>query len=251
MKLGILACDHVRPALQPRFGDYVDMFKAPLQRHIPNLQLVTYRLCDGNFPDRVTDCDAYISTGSRQSVYSDIDWVRQFSALVVELATNNLPFVGICFGHQMLAQALGGRVERATVGWGVGISTARILQATSWMATDPSTATPDYRLIISHQDQITSLPDATTVLAGNDFCPFGMIQVGQNMLGIQGHPEFSKDYSRELMMIRRDKLGLKKFQNGIQSLNLELDADRIFSWISYFLLSHCEERFNTHSSIGL
>jgi len=239
MKLGILACDHVRPHLQPRFGDYADMFIPPLKRYIADLKLVVYPLCDGEFPKHANECDAYISTGSRQSVYSDIAWVQQFSALVSELAIRQIPFVGICFGHQMLAQALGGKVEKAAVGWGVGISIVRIIQTQPWMTAASAENRQQYGLIISHKDQITSPPVNTSVLAGNDFCPYSMIQVGEQMLGIQGHPEFSKDYSRELMIIRQQLLGPDTFQNGIQSLDYELNADLIFAWISRFLRDRC------------
>jgi len=249
MKLGILACDHVLPHLQPRFGDYADMFKAPLKHHIPNLVLATYSLCDGVFPKHEAECDAYLSTGSRQSVYNDTGWVKQFSDLVSKLALQKIPFVGICFGHQMLAQALGGTVERAGVGWGVGISTAQIKQPKSWMTNDSSSLAPEYKLIISHQDQITTLPEHTQVLAANDFCPYSMIQVGEHLLGIQGHPEFSKDYSRELMLIRKEILGPEIFTTGIQSLGLELNADLVFAWIGRFLLQHCQERSHANASI--
>ncbi len=240
MKLGILACDHVRPALLPQFGDYIDMFEKPLRRHIPNLELVTYRLCDDEFPAQVTDCDAYISTGSRQSVYSDIDWVKKFSALVTVLAEKEIPFVGICFGHQMMAHALGGKVEKARVGWGVGISSVQIKQSPSWMTIDHTTPSPEYHLIVSHQDQVTVLPENATVLASNDFCPYSMIQIGQSLLGIQGHPEFNKEYSRTLMMIRKDKLGPKTLQNGLESLDLKLDSDLVFAWIGRFL-QNCQK----------
>jgi len=235
MKLGILVCDHVRPHLQTRFRDYVDMFATPLQRHMPNTELVIYPLCDGHFPDRIGDCDAYISTGSRQSVYADIDWIQRFAALVRELATTNLPFVGICFGHQMLAHALGGTVEKASVGWGVGISTARLQQVQPWMQNGDTPPPPDYRLLISHQDQVCALPSNTITLAGNEFCPYSMIQVGSTLLGIQGHPEFTKEYSRELMQLRKQKLGQEIFENGLQSLQLTLDTDQVFAWISRFL----------------
>src|SRR5258705_284577 len=81
-----------------------------------------------------------------------------------------------------LAHSIGGRTEKAAVGWGVGAIDTQL------------DATPgDSLLLYMHQDQVVALPDGAVVLGRADHCPNAVLQVG-SMLGMQAHPEFSVDY---------------------------------------------------------
>lgn len=94
---------------------------------------------------------------------------------------------------------------------------------------------PAYRLLVSHQDQVTTLPDNAEHLAGSEFCPYGMYQIGNNILAIQGHPEFSKDYAETLMQYRRNRLGEPTFRQGIISLKKTTDELTIAQWMIQFI----------------
>ncbi len=110
--------------------------------------------------------------------------------------------VGICFGHQLLARALGARVEKAAAGWGVGPHDYEVLERPAWMADAPETI----RLNAMHQDQVLSLPEGAKVVARSEFCPFAVLAYDDRAMSIQAHPEFDNAYERALITMRRGKL---------------------------------------------
>ena len=118
-----------------------------------------------------------------------------------------------CFGHQLIAQALGGAVGRAAAGWGVGVHTWKVVRDESWMRP----AKREFRLLASHQDQVKTLPSGARLLASSKFCPHAAFAVGEHMLAVQGHPEFTKAYAEFLMHKRRPLLGAA-FEPGLRSL---------------------------------
>lgn len=232
MRLGILQCDSVRHELQPEFGDYPDMFRRLLSSADPDLTFRVYDLTSGEFPDTLDECDAWLFTGSKWGVNDDEDWIRRAEVLAAHLHEERRPTIGICFGHQLIARALGGRTEKATAaGWGVGVHTARILSRPGWMAP----AADDLSLLVSHQDQVTELPAGATLLAAHPFCPHDMYQVGEHILTFQGHPEFRKGYSQATMDRRREQLGEETYRRGVESLELATDEAVAAEWIVRFL----------------
>ena len=112
MKLGLLQCDVVMPEFLPIDGDFSDMIEKLLWKHREDFELVVYRVNDQELPGSVNDCDAYVGGGSRNSVFQEEEWIQQFQHFVSELNAHHKKFLGICFSHQMIAQALGGQVER-------------------------------------------------------------------------------------------------------------------------------------------
>ncbi|WP_394210259.1 GMP synthase [Enterovibrio calviensis] len=231
MQVGILLCDDVKAELQPVHNNYPDMFAAILLRADPSLSLQFYRVIDGNYPKNIDDCDGYIISGSRYSVYDDLPWIKTFEAFVRTLFTQGKPTVGICFGHQMMARALGGEVARSERGWGVGIATSQLNTKQDWIDSDGN----DFSLVVSHQDQVVTLPDKGKNLAGSEFCPIGMFTVDNHFLAIQGHPEFSRAYSFDLMEARRDRIPEAVIDNGQASLTQTSDSDNVTRWLLNFL----------------
>ena len=236
MKIGILECDEPLPHLRREFGTFSQMIAEPFASVRAGWAFPVYNLLRNQFPRELGDCDGYITTGSRYSVYDDLPWIRELETLTREADAREWPFFGICFGHQMIANALGGRVARSEKGWGVGVSVvdvqserARSLGLASWP--DPT------RLVVSHQDQVLDLPDETEVLGGNPFCPNSMILRRRTMLGIQGHPEYLKAYSDALMRERRERIGEPVFSRGQSSLKIPTDADAVFEAIARFFES--------------
>ncbi|WP_207061650.1 GMP synthase [Motiliproteus sp. SC1-56] len=230
MKIGILQCDDVLEALQPEFGNYPAMFEQMLGEFAPGWQFVTYRVIDGLLPRSVDECDGYITTGSRHGINDGAPWIDQLQRFVAELAQAEKKYVGICFGHQLLAKALGGEVGRSARGWGVGVSFTRINIEKPWM----KPFQPGLDLVVSHQDQIEVLPEGAEVLASSAFCPYYMVQYNRHLMTIQGHPEFSKAYSSALMDYRKDRIPAERIREGKASLSAEVDDRLTMQWIINF-----------------
>ena len=233
MRIGILQCDRVRDALRDQgFEDYPEVFEKRFREVDPELEFLVYRCLDGELPHDPRACDAYISTGSRFSVLDSDEWIRALEKFVLGLLTEGIPYVGICFGHQLLAQAMGGTVVQADIGWGVGVSENRIGGDYWWMGDERLN---DVNLIVSHQDQVSGIPDGMRVIGGSDFCPNYFCVVDDRALTIQGHPEFSRDYSRALMELRRGVIPDQVIEAGIASLDKRVDDHAVFRWMLRFL----------------
>jgi len=231
MKIGILKTDAVRPEWVPRFGEYPDMFMALLQEADPALEFRVYDVEQGQFPAEIDEVDAYLITGSKSSVYDDKPWIGRLMAFVRELDRRRKKLVGICFGHQLVAHALGGRTEKSNKGWGVGLQTYHFTDLPAWH----NGGDPDFSVLASHQDQVLVPAPGTRTLAASDFCEFAVCQIGEHILTFQGHPEFVTGYSRELLEFRRELLGEESYAAGVASLAQPPQSERVARWIVAFL----------------
>ncbi|MCE7069555.1 amidotransferase [Dyadobacter sp. CY327] len=230
VKVGLLECDHVREELRHIAGDYRDMFPALFSNVAPEWELHFYDVCNGHFPVSVEECDIYICTGSKSSVYDQEDWITRLKNFVVDIYQSQKTFIGVCFGHQMLGEALGGKVEKSPVGWCVGVHRFQLTARESWM----HPFTDAFNLLMMCQDQVVQLPPDATLMAETPDCPHAMFRVGERMLGIQAHPEFSKKYDQALMELRVERIGEKKVELGIASLELPTQEIMFAHWIKNF-----------------
>ena len=231
VKLGILKTDAVRPEWVSRFGEYPDMFMELLSRADPDLEFAVFDVEEGRYPEDIDEVDAYLVTGSKSSVYDDKPWIADLIEFVRELHRRRKKLVGICFGHQLVAQALGGRVEKSTNGWGVGLHTHRFNSAPPWH----DQGERDLDILVSHQDQVIDVAEGARVLAGSEFCENAVCQVGDHILTFQGHPEFLPEYSREVMTFRREIIGEQAYREGMASLQGTHEGARVAAWILNFL----------------
>lgn len=225
MKLGLLQCDHTLDSVRQIAGDYDAMFA----RWLP-AEWKVYDIPQGEQPQDLNECDAYLSSGSKASVYDDEPWIHQFAELTRRLYASGKPYVGVCFGHQMMGHALGGRVAKSPSGWGIGVHAFHVQVAKPWM----QPAASEFSLLMSCQDQVLDLPPGAEVLAGNTHCPVGMFQLG-NMLGIQGHPEFTPPYAEALLNLRRERIGAERVDRAIATLTQPLHSPLLAQWARQFL----------------
>jgi len=230
MKLGILQCDSVLEEYQSKFGNYPQMFVDLFQKIDPTIETQIYHVEIGEYPDSINECDAYITTGSKASVYEELAWLDEFKKFIRTLFAQKIKLAGICFGHQLIADTLGGKTEKSNKGWGVGVSVNRIIEKKTWMQPPLDTL----NIVVSHQDQVMQLPDNAHLLASSHFCPNYMYQIEDSIISIQGHPEFSKDYSSTLMKHRAIKLGGKTLEDGLNSLDLETHEIIFAKWLLNF-----------------
>ncbi len=176
MKLGILQAGHSADELRDVLGDYADLFKSMLGDF--GFEFAVYDVVDNHFPSSPNDADAWLITGSKHGAYEDHKWIPPLEDLIREIDQQKLPLVGICFGHQIIAQALGGKVEKFSGGWAVG-------------HTEYTFKGQPVSLNAWHQDQVVQLPQGAKVLGSNAHCQNAMISYGDHIFTVQAHPEFS------------------------------------------------------------
>lgn len=189
MKIGILLTGHAPDELRADFGDYDLFFARLLGRQY--FEYVTYAVVDGVFPSGVDAADAWLITGSKHSVNDPYDWVSRLEELLRLIYASDRPMVGICFGHQMIAKALGGKVEQSANGWIAG--------PTTYSRSDLGTT---QTLFAWHQDQVTVAPPAATLVSDSEGCRFAMFRYGNRALSYQAHPEFTADFVKGLVTYR-------------------------------------------------
>lgn len=229
IRIGILKTGRPpRPAIE-RFGTYPDMFMALLGRDGFNWR--TYDVDGGELPAAPQDCDGYIVTGSAAGVYETDPWIERLLDFL-RAAKGQARLVGVCFGHQAMAQAFGGEVIKSPKGWGIG---AHDYQVTS---TEPWTGSAGLiRLPASHQDQVVEAPPGADIIATSTFTPIaGLAWRDQSAMSIQPHPEFDPAYATALIEARRGKVYADdEADRAIASLRGSDDRARVGRWIGTFL----------------
>ncbi|MGQ9425832.1 glutamine amidotransferase-related protein [Gilvimarinus sp. F26214L] len=236
MIIGLLEAETLPPPVVDRFGSYGDMFTHLLAPLDPALTFLYYAADQGQLPDRIDECDAYIITGSRHNAYDQDPWIEALKEFVRRLNQQQKRLLGICFGHQLIAQALGGRVRKSDRGWGIGAARFETRERPGWM----SQPVPAFDIRVSHQDQVDILPGEACLFARSDFCPNGGYFVGEHIFSLQGHPEFSEDYVRYLINKRETLIGEPRVTEARNSLRTRGHNTALFrSWLGdFFNLQH-------------
>lgn len=187
MRIGILQTGLAPEALAPEMGDYPDMFARLLDGH--GFTFRTWKVVEGELPASVAEADGWLITGSRHGVYEDHPWIPPLEQFIRDAFVARVPVVGICFGHQIVAQAMGGKVERFDGGWAVG-------------ATEYDFGGETLRLNAWHRDQVVTAPPGAKVIATNDFCTNAALLYDDRALTVQAHPEFRPEFVDGLMRTR-------------------------------------------------
>lgn len=226
MQLAILETGRPPGRLADRFGDYPAMVRTLLG---DGFDYETFDVQAGELPDRPDGADAYLLTGSPAGVYDPLPWIPPLLDFI--RAGTGRKMVGICFGHQAMAQALGGHVEKSDKGWGAGLHSYSIVQAQPWLDGARHVAAP-----ASHQDQVVVQPPGTEIVATSEFTPFAALAwTGRPAISFQFHPEFEPEFAKALIAERYDKV--PDPDAAIASLDAPNDNERVAAWIRSFLTS--------------
>lgn len=202
MIVGILETGDVDPTLIDRHGDYPGMFRNLLHAVDGDILFKVVKVNSGEMPGAPDEADAWLVTGSRHGTYDDLPWIAPLKDFLRRSIDAGVPVVGICFGHQILADALGGRSAKSDKGWGLGVQDYALVNRPDWL-----THVPDrFSVLALHQDQVVELPPGATVLARSPHCEYAAIAYGDlskpAAITLQPHPEFDAKYMDDLIALR-------------------------------------------------
>lgn len=187
---------------------------------------------DGVLPSGPQAFDAYVITGSPASVNDDkLVWLSPFLEFIRKIDAAKQPLIGLCFGHQAVARALGGQVAYHASGWGLGTASTQWHQSSPWMQPLKTVTT----LMAAHNEQVTQMPEGALCLGGNDFCPVASMQMGQHIWTTQYHPEMPLNFMQALLGYLADKLDANTVNRANASLSVDADAPLFARWMVQFI----------------
>jgi GMP synthase-like glutamine amidotransferase len=228
MKIGILQTGHSPDDFRKELGDYGEMFTKLLDGHGFDFEI--FSVVDGILPEAVTQADGWLITGSKHGAYEDHDWIPPLEDFIRDTYADGRPMVGICFGHQIIAQALGGRVEKFANGWSIG-------------RTEYDMEGEKLALNAWHQDQIVELPEGAEVVASSDFCAYAALAYDNRIWTVQPHPEFGHDFIDGLIRTRgKGVVPDHQLEQASAALGGPIDNDKIADKMATFFKENRKER---------
>lgn len=224
MRLAILETGYPPGNLADEFGNYPQMFERLLG---PDFEVSVYDVQAGELPAHHEDHPAYLVTGSPAGVYDPLPWIAPLMDFIRSAKDSKM--VGVCFGHQVMAHALGGHVEKSQKGWGAGLHSYAVLRSEQWIDSSRIISIP-----ASHQDQVIVQPPNTHVIAASDFTPLASLAwTDRDAISFQFHPEFSPAFAKALIEKRYDSVTDPDL--AIASLDGPNDSHVVGGWIRKFL----------------
>lgn len=197
-KIGVLETGRPPEEFGENWDDYPLMVQQWLG--IEGAEMQSWPALDGVLPDAPEEADLWVITGSRFGVYEGHPWIAPLEGFIRDCRDAGVPMFGICFGHQLIAQALGGVVRKSAKGWGIGVHDYAVSDWPEVLGPGPES----FSIQAFHQDQVEELPEGAIPLASSDFCEFAALWYPGFALTVQGHPEFAKSFASDLLTARRD-----------------------------------------------
>jgi GMP synthase-like glutamine amidotransferase len=223
MKVAVIETGTTRDALRAAHGNYPDMLIGLVASEMPEATFSAVSVVNGDPVPAVGDFDGFVIMGSRHSVHDALPWIEPLKALVRDCAAARIPQVGICFGHQLIAEALGGQVVHSESGWIAGVQQYQVV--------DPESAAllGDVTSIAYHQEQVAGIPPGAATVLTTDTCPYaGLLYAQQQAFSVQCHPEFDVPYAKGLIEVTSgDPLNPEFAKRAIETLQTTPDRRRM------------------------
>lgn len=192
----------------------------------------TFDVMRGELPRQDSGIDGFVITGSASGVHDADPWIAAFKRWLTDLEPQR-PLVGICFGHQIMADVYGGAVEACPEGWGIGLHHYRIIVRTAWMDAEEAITLP-----AAHRDQVARPPATAEVIASSEFCPYAVLAYrDRRAVSFQAHPEFDLRFTARVIQRceKRGRIGSMQAEEARASLAQRSDGARVMNWIRRFL----------------
>ncbi len=231
MKLTIIQTGDVPGPLRPRFGAYPPMFRRMFDEAGHGFDYDTIPVFEGAALPDPAGLEGILITGSAAGVYEDHAWLPPLRAFVRKAYAAGTPMLGVCFGHQLMADALGGDVRKSEKGWGLGRHTYDVKSRPGFLASD----LPALSIACSHQDQVIVAPPEAEVFLGSDFTPnAGLVYRNGRAVSLQPHPEFHDDYTLALAELRRGRAPDHIIDAAVASVATPSHSREVAGWLGNF-----------------
>ena len=244
MKIGILVTGDSADEIAQKFGRYPEQFKALFNPFEKDIEWVAYTVHLNEFPQSATECDAWIISGSKHGVYDNFPWMIKLADFIRDIVAAKKRLVGICFGHQVIAHALGGEVIKVKKGFGIGVHEYKIVipSAIAHLAKGDMfdlTIKRDFKIQVFHGDQVVKLPDSAEIIATSEWCEFAGLYYPEGVLTFQSHPEFSADFMKHLLayksQINDEWVDEKVLAHALENIEQPIDSKSIAHLLINFL----------------
>lgn len=231
MRICILENGLTPDDLIDEFGSYPSMIEKWLSPFLPEATFTYLSVVRGETLPAPDDFEGFILTGSKHSTYERSPWMLELIALLQRLRQKRIPVFGICFGHQIMADAYGGLNAKSDKGWGVGA------QQYTYDIPDLPACNASF---VFHQDQVQSIPPQATRIGGSTHCENGVFSYSFPAISVQYHPEFSSEYTQALAKkFRADLLGDYVSANALDAIaHLPVDASPVAKWVADFFRTY-------------
>ena len=223
----ILEAGFINPALENRYPTYTKLFSEFLNTNFRKWKVSSFKIYYNEFPENIQKYDSFIITGSSFGVYENHDWIFKSLKLVNKIISCKKQLVGICFGPQLIIQAINGLVEKYSGGWSTGTNVVKFKIQKPWFPK----FNEQINLISFHQDQVIKIPNFVDHLAETNCCKYYALSIDDYVFTIQGHPEFSNAYALDLLEIKRESIGEKQYLESKKILKKQINNGHLFSEI--------------------
>lgn len=227
IKLGILQTNHDKSVeVGDAFPDDAHRFRDLFDAQEDRFTYRVYMTIGGEVPKDLDEQDAFMITGSPLSVLDHHIFTDDLMTFIRRCDAAKKPLMGACFGHQAIALALGGTVERSPKGYNVGIEDTVFTSKSRWM--DP--VMDRLPMYMFHEDAVTALPEGCTRLGSSEHCAIASFAKGDHILTTQSHPEFSPAFMKSVLSFTEDKIPPEARASAWDSLNKEERGDIFALW---------------------